>query len=73
MNQGIMDPAVRIVTSAQTPTAVVAEATTWKEFPQVWRALLAEVWTFLRDSDLTPGRNVMLYKDDSPSVEVGSR
>jgi effector-binding domain-containing protein len=33
--------------------------------------LLGEVWTFLRDTDLTTGRNVMLFKDDTPSVEVG--
>ena len=26
----------------------------------------------LRGSDLTAGRNVMLYKDDAPSVEVGA-
>ena len=63
---------MRIVATAETPTAVVAETTTWEEFPQVWRALLSEVWTFLRDSDLTTGRNVMLYKDDLPNVEVGA-
>ena len=67
-----MDDDVRIVMTAQTPTAVVAETTTWDEFPQVWGALLGEVWTFLRDSDLTTGRNVMLYKDDLPNVEVGA-
>jgi effector-binding domain-containing protein len=67
-----MDQAVRIVTTPPTPTAVVAEATSWEEFPQLWGALLGEVWTFLRDSDLTTGRNVMLYKDDSPNVEVGA-
>jgi effector-binding domain-containing protein len=63
---------VRIVTTVQTPTAVVAETTSWEEFPQVWRAVLAEVWAFLRTSDLTTGRNVMLYKDDVPRVEVGA-
>ena len=67
-----MDDAVRIVTTAPTPTAVVAESTSWEEFPQLWGELLSEVWTFLRDSDLTTGRNVMLYKDDSPNVEVGA-
>ena len=39
-----MDDAVRIVTTAQTPTAVVAETTSWDEFPLLWRRLLAEVW-----------------------------
>jgi effector-binding domain-containing protein len=67
-----MDDAVRIVTTAPTPTAVVAEATTWDEFPELWGALLTEVWAFLRDSGLTTGRNVMLYKDDLPNVEVGA-
>jgi effector-binding domain-containing protein len=67
-----MDHEVRIVTTAQTRTAVVAETTSWEEFPRVWGTLLAEVWTFLRDSDLTTGRNVMLYKDDVPHVEVGA-
>jgi effector-binding domain-containing protein len=67
-----MDHNVRIVTTEPTPTAVVAETTSWEEFPRVWRELLAEVWAFLRDSDLTTGRNVMLYRDDSPRVEVGA-
>jgi hypothetical protein len=30
------------------------------------------VWTFLRGSDLTTGRHVMLYRDDLPTVEVGA-
>ena len=63
---------IRIVTTPETPTAVIAQATTWDEFPQLWGTLLSEVWTFLRDSNLTTGRNVMLYKDDTPSVEVGA-
>jgi hypothetical protein len=67
----MMDDAVRIVTAVQKPTAVVAETTSWEHVPRVWRALLAEVWAFLRGSDLTTGRNVTLYKDDSPNVEVG--
>lgn len=67
-----MDEAVRIVTAAETPTAVVAETTSWDAFPQLWGALLGEVWTFIRDSDLAAGRNVMLYKDDTPNVEVGA-
>jgi hypothetical protein len=67
-----MDDSVRIVTTPRTHTAVVAETTTWDAFPGLWRELLAEVWAFLRDSDLAPGRNVMLYRDDAPSVEVGA-
>ena len=67
-----MSDAVRIVTVSATPTAVVAQATNWRDFPQLWRELLAEVWAFLRASDLAAGRNIMLYKDDLPHVEVGA-
>jgi effector-binding domain-containing protein len=67
-----VEHAVRLVTTTPTPTAVVAETTSWEEFPRVWGELLGEVWAFLRGSDLTTGHNVMLYLDDSPSVEVGA-
>jgi effector-binding domain-containing protein len=65
---------VTIVTTPATPTAVIAQATTWEEFPTLWRELLDEVWAFLRSAgtDLSPGRNVMLYRDDVPNVEVGA-
>jgi effector-binding domain-containing protein len=60
------------------PTAVVAQTTTWAEFPSVWGGLLDEVYRFVRDrSDLATGaggelwQNVMLYKDDAPDIEVG--
>jgi effector-binding domain-containing protein len=57
---------------AELPTAVVAVATTWAEFPKLWRVLLDEVWALVRGNDeIAPGRNVMLYKDDVPNVEVG--
>jgi hypothetical protein len=62
---------VRIVVTPEVPTAVVAETTSWEAFPQLWGELLAEVWAFLRASQLTTGRNVMLYRDDLPTVEVG--
>jgi hypothetical protein len=67
-----MDDAVRIVVTPDTPTAVVAETTTWEAFPALWGELLGEVWTFLRGSGLTTGRNIMLYRDDLPRVEVGA-
>ncbi|HEY7323317.1 MAG TPA: GyrI-like domain-containing protein [Streptosporangiaceae bacterium] len=58
-----------------TPTAVVKAATTWAEFPTLWRPMLDQVWSFLRSSAAdglwTHGHNVMLYKDDVPNVEVG--
>jgi effector-binding domain-containing protein len=54
------------------PTAVIAETTSWDAFPQLWRALLGEVWDEVRGSaEVRPGRNVMLYLDDVPHVEIG--
>jgi effector-binding domain-containing protein len=57
------------------PTAVVVAATTWAEFPKVWRSMLDEVWSFLRgdapEGLYQHGHNIMLYKDDVPNVEVG--
>lgn len=54
------------------PTAVVPATTTWPEFPALWGELLGEVWTCLRAGGITGGcRNVMLYLDDTPRVEIG--
>lgn len=54
------------------PTLVVAAATTWPEFPSLWPGLLDEVWACLRANGIQRGcRNVMLYLDDVPNVEVG--
>jgi effector-binding domain-containing protein len=54
------------------PTAVVAATTTWQEFPGLWSRLLDEVWACLRAGGIQRGcRNVMLYLDDTPHVEVG--
>jgi effector-binding domain-containing protein len=61
---------VALVQTHGTPTAVVAETTTWQAYPSLWPQYLDEVWTFLRGSDLGPGRNVMVYRDDRPRVEV---
>ena len=55
------------------PTAVIAETTTWEAYPGLWPRLLDEVWSMVRTrrGEIAPGRNVMLYKDDVPNVEVG--
>ncbi len=54
------------------PTLVVPATTTWRAFPTLWTALLDEVWACLRVGGITGGRrNVMLYIDDTPRVEVG--
>ena len=59
-------------TVAASPTAVVAVASTWEEFPRVWGTLLDEVYAFLRNGGPEQtGHNVMLYRDDVPNVEVG--
>lgn len=63
---------IRLRTTAATPTAVVARATTWDEFPRLWRVLLDEVYAFVRGGGTTQtGHNIMLYRDDVPNVEVG--
>jgi effector-binding domain-containing protein len=70
-----VDYEIRVVQSQESPTAVVAATTTWEEFPALWPVLLDEVWAFLRSDEgsavAKDGHNVMLYKDDFPSVEVG--
>jgi effector-binding domain-containing protein len=63
---------VRVVDVSARPTAVVAATTTWQEFPTLWGKLLDEVWACLRAGGIHSGcRNVMLYRDDVPNVEVG--
>jgi effector-binding domain-containing protein len=70
--------AVRFMTVGARPTAVVAQATTWTEFPKLWGPLLDQVYEFVRPRpELATGdgdelwQNVMLYKDQRPDVEVG--
>jgi effector-binding domain-containing protein len=45
----------------------------WVAYPEVWPRLLDEVWSAVRPgrTEIGPGRNVMLYRDDVPNVEVG--
>jgi len=53
-------------------TAVVAATTTWQDFPALWGQLLGEVWDCLHASGIYRGcRNIMLYRDNVPNVEVG--
>ena len=57
---------------AARPTAVVAATTTWQDFPMLWGQLSNEVWTCLHAGGIDHGcRNIMLYWDDTPRVEVG--
>ena len=63
---------ISIVTVPSRPTAVIPAATTWGEFPRLWKALLDQVHAGMRwDGSGRKGRNVMLYLDDLPHVEVG--
>ena len=63
---------VKVTDVAARPTAVVPATTTWQEFPTLWRGLLDEVWAYLHAGGVNRGcRNVMLYRDDVPHVEVG--
>ena len=67
-----MSYAIREVEAPGAPTAVVVEATDWEAFSALWPRLLDTVWEAVRSQDeITPGRNVMLYKDDVPNVEIG--
>jgi effector-binding domain-containing protein len=55
------------------PTAVIVQRTTWEAFPALWPVLLDEVWSAVRGrAEIAPGRNVMLYRDDVPTVEIGA-
>jgi effector-binding domain-containing protein len=70
--------AVRFMTVGARPTAVVAQTTTWTEFPKLWGRLLGQVYEFVRPRpELATGdgdelwQNVMLYKDQRPDIEVG--
>jgi effector-binding domain-containing protein len=67
-----MSYAVREVDTPAQPTAVVVETTSWEAFPTLWPHLLETVWAAVRSKDeITPNRNVMLYKDVVPNVEIG--
>ncbi|MBI1280979.1 MAG: AraC family transcriptional regulator [Anaerolineaceae bacterium] len=63
---------VTLTNALARPTAVVPATTTWREFPSLWRELSNEVWTCLRAGGINRScRNIMLYWDDVPHVEVG--
>jgi hypothetical protein len=67
-----MDYETSLADVASRRTAVVAAATTWQEFPRLWGQLLGEVWDCLHAGGIYRGcRNIMLYRDSVPNVEVG--
>jgi effector-binding domain-containing protein len=67
-----MDYEVTITDVVTRPTAVVPATTTWQEFPTLWGQLLGEVWDCLHAGGIHRGcRNIMLYRDGVPNVEVG--
>jgi hypothetical protein len=75
------DNGVTVVDVQPRRTAVVADTVAWADFPGLWRPMLDEVYTFVRQCpefvaalEGTPGphwTNVMLYRGKSPNVEVG--
>jgi effector-binding domain-containing protein len=77
----VPDDAVTLVQVSPRPTAVIAQTTTWAEFPRLWRPMLDEVYAFVREcpefAAATAGAtgprwtNVMLYRGRAPDVEVG--
>lgn len=67
-----MDYEVSLAEVGSSQTAVVAARTTWREFPALWGQLLGEVWECLRAGGIDGDcRNIMLYLDTVPNVEVG--
>ena len=63
---------MRLVDAGPSPTAVVPAATSWSEYPSLWRVLLDEVYAAVAGGTIEQGgQNVMLYLDDTPRVEVG--
>lgn len=66
-----MGHTVRRTTVEARPTAVLAATTTWAEYAQLWGRLLTEVHEHVEFAGRPKGRNVMLYLDDTPRVEVG--
>ena len=67
-----MEYDVSLVEAEPRPTAVVTATTTWPQFPALWGQLLGEVWASLHAAGVDRGcRNIMLYLDDVPNVEVG--
>ena len=61
-----------LIEAESRPTAVVAATTTWQDFPSLWGQLLGEVWDCLHAGGIHRGcRNIMLYLDSVPNVEVG--
>jgi effector-binding domain-containing protein len=71
-HDGRMDYEVVVKDVPARQTAVVSATTTWQEFPALWGQLLGQVWDCLRAAGIYRGcRNIMLYLDDVPNVEVG--
>jgi effector-binding domain-containing protein len=79
----VPDGAVTLVHVQPRRTAVIAQATTWADFPHLWGPMLDEVYAFVREcpeftaATTTSGTarprwtNVMLYRGQAPNIEVG--
>jgi effector-binding domain-containing protein len=75
------DEGIALVEVEPRRTAAIAATTAWDDFPNLWGPLLDEVYVFVRQcpefaaaTEGTAGphwRNIMLYRDREPNVEVG--
>ena len=67
---------VSVKTLEPTPTAVVAAAATWAEFPMMWGPMLDKVWSFLQSGApqglYKRGHNIMLASRPA-SADDGSQ
>lgn len=67
-----MEYAVTVIDVQARQTAVIPATTTWQQFPTLWAQLLGQVWDCLRTAGIDRGcRNIILYRDSVPNVEVG--
>jgi hypothetical protein len=69
-----MTPEIRLETVPPRRIAVVVASASWAEFPRQWPSMLDKVWDFLSNASdglHDGGHNVMLYRQDVPTVEVG--
>jgi effector-binding domain-containing protein len=68
----MMNDEVTVTDVQARPTVVVPDTTTWQPFPTLWGGLLGQVWDCLHAAGIHRGcRNIMLYWDGVPNVEVG--
>lgn len=67
-----MSHQISVVDVAPRPLAVVRERTAWEELPSTIVRLLDQVYAFLKTASVVQnGHNIVVYLDNTPSVEIG--